>query len=198
MSLLFESIKLLDGELYNLNYHIIRMFKSQDMLFNFSNKEHLNNIISNRNLPTIGLYKCKVYYSEVITKIEVSKYKFREINSLKLIHNNEIDYSLKYSDRKLLNNLFDKKNNCDDVLIIKDGFVTDTSYSNIIFKINNYWITPNTPLLKGTCRERLISEKMIFTDEIKLGDLKKYSSFKLINSMNDFNDSKEINVENIF
>ena len=72
-----------------------------------------------------------------------------------------MNYDLKYFDRKIFDDL--KKNiKADDILIIKNGFITDTSIANILFFDGKKWITPKKPLLKGTVRERLLRMKLIF------------------------------------
>ena len=46
---------------------------------------------------------------------------------------------------------------CDEILIIKDGHITDTSISNIVFRLpDGWWLTPFTPLLKGIMRTYLL------------------------------------------
>lgn len=82
------------------------------------------------------------------------------------------------------------KDDCDDILIIKNKRITDTSIANIVFYNGNRWITPSQPLLEGTCRARLLSEGGIEVDEIMMNDIKLFSQFKLINAMNEF-DSQE-------
>jgi 4-amino-4-deoxychorismate lyase len=82
------------------------------------------------------------------------------VRTLKVVHADDIDYSLKYLDRTCLTGLIDR-GVADDVLIVKNGFVTDTSYSNIVFTDGLRWIMPDTPLLRGTMREKLLIEGTI-------------------------------------
>ena len=95
-----------------------------------------------------------------------------------------------------MNRLYDLRKNCDDVLIVKRGFVTDTSYANIVFKRGKYWYTPWSALLKGTIRAFLLERNLIKEEEIRLEDIKTFESFKLINAMLEF-DGPEINISNI-
>ncbi len=67
-------------------------------------------------------------------------------------------YPLKYTHRNELNALFEHRDICDDVLIVKDGILKDTTIANIALFIDGQWLTPQTPLLYGTTRERLIDE----------------------------------------
>jgi len=87
----------------------------------------------------------------------------------------------------MLIELWNQRQNFDDVLIVKQGYITDTSYSNIVFWDGEKWITPETFLLPGTQRSRLIQEGLIFPAEVKPADIKYFSHAKLINAMLDFN-----------
>src|SRR5690606_14853325 len=99
-----------------------------------------------------------------VIETRITPYEVRAVTSLKIIHDDTIDYSLKYEDRSSIDNLFAKRNNCDDILIIKNGFVTDASYSNIAFYDGSRWITPAQPLLKGTMRQHLLDTGVIHQD----------------------------------
>jgi 4-amino-4-deoxychorismate lyase len=98
----------------------------------------------------------------------------------------DIDYSFKYSDRSALTRLIDKSI-ADDILIIKNRQVTDTSYSNIAFTDGQKWFTPSNPLLKGTMRAKLINEGIISEIEISPAQISGFSHFRLINAMLGFN-----------
>jgi 4-amino-4-deoxychorismate lyase len=45
---------------------------------------------------------------------------------------------------------------CDDIIIVRNGFVTDASYANLIFRKGDEWFTPATFLLAGTMRAFLL------------------------------------------
>ena len=102
-----------------------------------------------------------------------------------------LDYRLKYADRTELDQLFLKRGEADDILIIQNGLVTDTSIANIAFFDGDKWITPKEPLLKGTTRARLLDEKKIFEQDIKIADLGKFTEFALMNAMIGFDRIKD-------
>jgi 4-amino-4-deoxychorismate lyase len=86
--------------------------------------------------------------------------------------------------RDTLNRLVERKGQADEILIIKNGLITDTSIANVAFlDKDDHWITPATPLLKGTTRERLLSENRIVEAEIKLADLPKFTQMAMLNAM---------------
>ena len=80
------------------------------------------------------------------------------------------------------------KSDCDDIIIIKDGFVTDASSSNLVFENKTGLYTPASYLLRGTKREYLLSKGLIEERIIKEDSLKEYDSIYLINAMVDLED----------
>ena len=136
-------------------------------------------------------------YGKFIEKIELLPYEFKKVKSLKIIENDQIDYSFKYENRSMFDNLLAKKENCDDILIINNGRVTDTSYCNVVFSDGEKFLTSSTPLLRGTKREKLIREKIIKEEEITLKDLRLFKKAILINAMIDIDDNIEVSTENI-
>ena len=183
MCLLFETIRIYNGLLMYPERHEARMSLSRNELWNLSEDVFLTGIVKIPDEWKTGLVQCNLTYGREIKSVTYKPYIKRQIKSLKLIECNNIDYHLKRSDRSILDDLFSRKGDCDDIIIIKNGFVTDTSISNLIFFDGKKWFTPKTPLLKGTCRQRLIQEKTIFEMEIRVETLLQFSGLKLINSM---------------
>lgn len=87
-----------------------------------------------------------------------------------------------------------QKNDADDILIVRHGLITDTSFSNILLLDGMQWVTPAEPLLAGTCRARLLQQQRIIAKTIHLEDLSKYSHFMLINAMRDFDLTRAVSV----
>ena len=196
MSLLIESIKLLDGTFYNLSHHEQRMNRSLKTLCGVHDHVDLEVLLSKVDVPTQGLFKCRIVYDDTSREIEFQPYQYKKIQSLRVVEHDRINYEFKYTDRKLINRLYELRKDCDDILIVKRGFVTDSSYSNIVFRKNNHWVTPWSALLKGTQRQKLLEQNIIQEDDIRMEDLRTFQSFKLINAMFEF-DGDEIDVSNI-
>lgn len=196
MSLLIESIKLLDGEFFNVSYHEQRMKSSLKALFADTRPLNLENILSETNHPESGLYKCRIVYDDHSREISFDPYQARSIKSVRVLEDNNISYPFKFADRGQINRLFALRGNCDDVMIVRQGKVTDCSYSNVVFREGRNWYTPDSPLLKGTMRQKLLDEKKIEAREILLQDIRSFGSFKLINAMLEFG-SPEIEVSKI-
>lgn len=89
----------------------------------------------------------------------------------------------KYLDRENLDNLFEKKEDCDEIIIVKNEIVTDTSIANIAVFYEGQWLTSKECLLKGTTRTRLLEERKIIEKDISLDMLKNASQIALMNAM---------------
>ncbi len=125
-------------------------------------------------------------YDAEIRSVEITPYKKKEMRQLKIVYDNTISYDYKFENRAELENLFSQRDDCDDVVIIKNYQVTDTSYANLIFKRNNQWFTPKTFLLNGTIRRLLLERKIILEEKITINDLQRYEKVKLINALVQF------------
>lgn len=108
-----------------------------------------------------------------------------------------IEYAHKFAERSNLQNLFSQKEDADDVLIIKNGFVTDTSYGSPVFWDGHQWYCSATPLLPSTqCAFYQLSNQLKSTP-IRPQDLKKYTHFKVINAMRSMEDIPPNPIDNI-
>ncbi len=141
--------------------------------------------------------KVRLLYTHNDYSLEFSPYKRRRIERLRLIES-DIEYSYKSQDRSDIEALFSQRGVCDDIIITKDGYLRDSSISNLVFKDHsNRLFTPSTPLLKGVQRHRLIQDGLIQEAPIHISDLHKYHSLHLINAMNDLNDIDPIPIASI-
>lgn len=199
MSRLFETIKVSNKKLFNLSFHNERMNRSRRELFECSDQIDLEKILHVPEEIGSGVYKCRVIYEKEIEKIEWAEYTPKKIERLKIIEADEINYSYKFFDREIFNTLLKQAGTGEneEILIIKNGKITDTSYSNIVLFDGKEWHTPAEPLLKGTQRAKLISEKKIIEKEIVLNDLKLYKEIKLINAMLEFEEAPTLPVKPI-
>lgn len=195
MSRLVESIKVKDGKAYNLEYHLERMNRSRWELFGCRQWLEAKNFLDIPKKP--GLFKCRVIYTRKIEMIEYVPYEFKKIHSLKLVVDNNIDYTYKYENKTNINRLRELRGKYDDILIVKNGLITDSSFANIIFYNGSRWLTPTKPLLAGTQRAYLLDTGKIKTADIKISDLKDFQQAVLINAMLDFDDGLRIEMENI-
>lgn len=178
-----EAIKLKDGVLYNLSYHEMRMRRTTEHFFGIN----FPLLIEIPEDKMTGLFKCRIVYSNQIHSVEFIPYSFRTIQKLALVQDDSIDYTYKYTDRVVLNTLL-AKSGCDDIIIIKDGYITDASSSNLVFEDKTGLYTPDSYLLRGTKREYLLDKGVIKERVIKAENIKEYDSIYLINAMVDLED----------
>lgn len=120
------------------------------------------------------------------------------MKGLQCVEAPEVNYDHKLFDRSSLNDLFNAKGVCDDVLILQHGWVRDTSYANICFWDGKDWLTPKKPLLYGTARARLLHEKKLAVAVIHINDLYQFKGFKLINAMREFDHDPMCDMNKIF
>ncbi len=178
MSSYLETIKLEDGELCHIDYHQKRV----DSVL--KRKLNLEEIISTcRDFPKWGLHRCRVVYGEDGQSVSFHSYKKRDISTLKVVFDNNIEYSKKYENRDDLNKLFEQREGCDDVLIVKNLKVTDTTIANIAFYKDGRWVTPKEPLLKGTTRQRLLDDGFLVEEDIMVQQLRTFEKVALLNAM---------------
>jgi 4-amino-4-deoxychorismate lyase len=196
MSLLFESIRVAQGKFENVVYHEQRMRHSLKVLFGWEEPLDLETYLSTMPIPDDGLYKCRLVYDDQTRSLEWAAYSPKRVERLKVVEHNRINYEFKYSDRKLLNHLYSLRGDCDDILIVKRGLVTDCSYANVAFRKEDEWFTPYQPLLKGTMRQQLLEYNKISEEEIHVKDIKNFDAIKIFNAILRF-DSEEISIENI-
>ena len=179
----FETIKCDDEEVFNLDFH---------------NKRVANTIGLNINLQEYiyphsnDLLRCKVVYSEEgVEDVQYFKYQKREIKSFKLIYDDKVDYSKKFLDRSSLDYLYNQKESADEIIIIRNSFITDTSIANIAIFDGQNWLTPKKTLLEGTTKNRLLEEQKIFEKDITIDMLKNAKKLALMNAMIGFDEIED-------
>jgi 4-amino-4-deoxychorismate lyase len=191
-----ETIKILDGDIAHLEYHQQR-YQSVLKHFNADGFKQLHKFIK---APKKGLFRCRVLYTpDNIDDIfvEYIPYEKREIKTLKIVYDDTIDYRFKSTNREDINRLFMMRGDCDDILIVKEGFITDTSIANIAL-YDGIWKTPKHPLLKGTTRQRLLDNGELTEEDIRVEDLASFSKVALLNSMIGFDIIANENKKDVF
>ena len=185
-----ETLLVKNGEIQNLKYHNFRLNRTINYFFKENSEIDLKNVI-NIKRGNSQTQRVRVLYSSSILKVEYFEIKKREFKSLKIVKNNHIEYSFKYKNRDFLNSLKDK--NSDEIIIIKNGFVTDTTISNLAFWNGTEWHTPNTPLLNGTKRMELLEKGFLKEVSIKIDDIFNYKKVAMLNAILGFYEIGEIN-----
>ncbi len=182
-----ETIRCIDGEAQQLSFHQMRLERT---LYSLGVEKYYN-LATLVTPPDNALYRCRFLYNADTFCLEFLPYLPKRIDSLKRVYDDDVDYSLKYANRERLNALYEQRGTSDDVLIIKNGFLTDTTIANIALLIEGKWLTPDKPLLMGTTRARLIEQGLIFPAPLHEKEIEHASSIAIMNAMMGF-----IEVEN--
>jgi len=172
----FETIKLENGVFYNLDLHEQRIYKTIKVRLNLASILIAPKILGN--------VKCKVIYDKSgILDVQYLEYKKRKVQSFKAIFCDDISYDYKFLDRSKIDKLFKQKKDCDEILIFKNSFLSDTSIANIAVKYANIWYTPRLALFEGITRARLLKEGKLQEKDLNLDFIKKAESLALMNAM---------------
>ncbi|MDQ1857804.1 aminotransferase class IV [Chryseobacterium sp. WLY505] len=187
MSQFIESIKVEDKEVFLLDLHQKRV----NQTFSHFGKEDsidLAKIYKNLQHDEDGLFKLRIAYDlDKRIRTQMIPYAIPEIQDFQLVENNSFDYSFKFEDRKELDKM-KMKSKAEEIIIVKNNHITDTSFSNLLFLKGKDWFTPSTYLLNGVQRQHLLKQKKIKETEITLQNVKQFTHFQIINALNDFDD----------
>ncbi len=194
---LFESVCVAGGAVRHGRYHEQRFEASYRKFFGRKPGFSLWEGLSLEGADPSLTYKLRIRYNASGTRWELAEYRSRLPETLRLVWDDTVEYALKYSDRQALDRLAAQRDGADDVLIIREGLVTDSSYCNILFWDGREVTTPKRPLLEGTCRARLLAEKRIAEADIPADRLDRYLAFQLVNALNDFDPGRWKPLENI-
>lgn len=182
MEKFIESIKVVNGEMQNISYHLDRVKRT------IGRSLQLPMPLAMETEAEIAKHRIVYTDGGVITEVSTTPYYMHPIHSLRVVKTDFFNYHLKFEDRRSLNFLFEQRGEADDVLIVCQGRVTDTSYCNVVFKNEEGLFTPKAPLLAGTKRQKLLDEGVIQERAIRIEDLSQFTSVFLINAMIELGD----------
>ena len=198
MCLLIESLKLKNNLLQNVAYHNHRLNYSRKKLFESSNDLDINSYVEVPDLNPKQIYKCRIEYEKEFYSYNFHVYIPRIIRTLKLVNCDDLEYQFKYADRKELDRIKNLHPEVDTIIFVKNGYITDCTFANLVFLEGKCWYTPRTVLLEGTKRQFYLDKGQIVATDIRVADLSKFTSVRLINAMMDLDESPDIAVQNIF
>ncbi len=194
---LFETIAIRNLEIQNLKYHQRRVDSTFRDYFRKTitvNLAHIiNNYLQTVSIKKESIYRLKITYNSTgVINIEHSLYNKKVINNFLLLEIPNLEYPFKYSNRECFDAL-QKNFKADEFIIVKNGYITDTTIANIALYHQKLkiWHTPKNTLLNGTTRERLLENKRISIRDIHYCDLENYSKIALLNAMIGFDTVNE-------
>lgn len=176
-----EVIKLCNGVFNNVEYHAERAAQTA-MHFYGTTCDLRPALESIPDEARKGLYKCRVAYAETVKEISFTPYTLRKIDTLAIVTDNTIEYAWKYADRSRLNSLV-QASGCDEIIIEKEGVLTDSSFSNLVFESKEGLFTPKESLLAGTKRRQLLQKGAIMEATIPVKEITRYHKIHFINAM---------------
>lgn len=141
-----ETIQVRDGKLQNLTHHNRRMNETRQAVFGMA--DQLDILDYTGDCPESGFYKCRVVYGREVCEVAFSAYTMRTVRSLRLVGSDTIDYRYKSTDRKELEALYALRGNQDDVLIVRNNLLTDTSIANVALAKEGVWYTTEDSLIE--------------------------------------------------
>lgn len=166
-----ESVRISRGRMMLAAFHERRMFDTCMETY------------GNFNLPPLSALeipdwcrseevKMRIVYGKELREVSFMKYERRAVKSLKVVEaGHDVDYHLKYADRSCLERLYALRGECDDILIVRNGKICDTSYTNVILTDGSRMIVPSTFLLPGVMRSWLISEGLAGVDDLDISSI---------------------------
>jgi len=187
-----ETLLVKDGEIQNLKYHLSRMEKTyKHFKWKIKNgKWRINNKLRIEN----GKWRVRVTHNQYgIQKIETFPIKKRSFKKFKLITIN-FDYKFKYKNRNQFSILNSQFSIYDELILVKNNLITDTTISNLAFFTGKEWITPKYPLLNGTKREELIQKGVLKETNIHISDLKYFKKMAMINAILGFFEIEDFDI----
>lgn len=187
-----------------LNYHLDRIIHSlefdskKDFKTAHTRFQEIQDIIHEYAFPLNDSSRVRILYDSDGFEIEVLKFAPSFPGSFKCIEiDPAFDYSFKYANRERLDHAFENRGEADEVILLKNGWVTDTSKANLAFRKNGIWYTPYFPLLAGTTWKRLIRERAILPRPIHIDQVNLFDSLRSFNALHEFQDSPIIPVSKI-
>ena len=146
-----ETIKIKDGKVVNLSCHQVRMERTINHFFPDLAQRAMpcqKELIKPRK--DMDFVKARVVYGmQGVELIEYIPYSIRNIKSLQILYNDSIEYEYKSTDRSALNKLVADKGACDEIIIVKNGYITDTSFTNLAI------FDSGDPNVRCACRNTL-------------------------------------------
>lgn len=178
-----ETIRIEGGKALNLPLHEARMNATRVHFAPHVAPISLQKWLDDAPLSDERIKARVVYDVDGVCKTTFQTYKRREIQWLRMVEDNNISYTFKSTDRRELDRLLAFRDGCDEVLIVKNGLVTDTSFTNVAFLDGHKWFTPAQPLLNGTMRQWLLQCGELTEAQITPASLASFQRIMLFNAM---------------
>lgn len=198
MSRFLETIRCANGVLENLGWHEARLNRTRRAIFGATDEWDLGSRVPvPSGLDSHRVYRCRLIYGQEIELVEFIPYEKRPVRALHLVPADHLDYAFKYADRAALDGLRAYLPADEEVLLLKAGLLTDTTYANVALFDGATWYTPAQPLLEGTQRARLLAEGVLIRERLVADDLRYFQKIRLFNAMLPWGEGPELPIESV-
>jgi len=185
-----EAVCLIDGKPQHRDDHIHRMRDSLSWIGSTLSPEQLLRS-AEAAVPNQapGRWKLRFEYSASgLICIDPRPYRIQQISRLVLRDlptDTPLDqlYPFKFRDRSMIDTGMKQLEATEHAVFLYNGMVTDAAHASLAFRHNDRWYTPDTPLLPGTTRCRLLQSGVLQLARITRDTLRHYHEVCLINAM---------------
>jgi 4-amino-4-deoxychorismate lyase len=183
----FETICVQDGVIQRLSYHQKRVDDTRAFFYPTIAPISLESCIHIPDFAQKGTFRCRVNYDEIIHNISFFPYTLRTHQRIQLVEQPTFTYDFKWENRAFFSEQLAKYPDVDEILFTQNGFLTDTTYTHVLFrKEAGNWVLPETYLLPGTKCKYLLDNQLVDLGSLHINDLKDFTQIALINAMRDF------------
>ena len=194
---LIETICYENGAFHRIPLHQERMNLARSYFFDCQEAIFLEEVLKIPDTLRDKKAKCRVSYSTTINLVEYEIFIPKQIQKLQCVYDDAIDYGYKLKNREALHQLLERTGTADEILIVKNGWITDASFANVVFLKEGEWYTPDTPLLRGTRRAEYLLNGILSMAQIRPTDLCQYEELRLINALLSIEESPSIPITSI-
>jgi 4-amino-4-deoxychorismate lyase len=180
-----ETIRMVFGQAQLLHLHQQRLEHTFACFYPGSTPHDLHLILASEAYREYACVKCRVEYGRNVARVHYQPYRNQVIDELVVIEN-DISYPFKFKDRSKLEELKDAVGIGQEPLICTNGRIRETTYGNVLMRIDGKWKTPLYPLFHGVMRAHLLNEGLVVAEDLFIVDYQKSEQTKIINAMMPF------------
>ena len=178
-----ESIGVYEGQAPLLPYHQARVDRTFAAFYPGQNSLDLLELWQKINFPPEKV-KWRIAYNAHEHNAEILSFPERKIEHLQIVKDDTIEYAYKFTERDRLDVLYrEKAEPSDEILIVRNGLLTDAYYYNVVVKTESGLLTPRTPLLAGVMRAYCLEKEQVQLADIRMNDLRNSEGVYLINAL---------------
>ncbi len=179
--MLFETCLVVDGETQNRADHNERVSRSSIALW--GHEVVLPWDVLEADLPKLGQTRLRVEYDPTgVIRVDSRPY-FQSAMSVVKVFETYVEYPHKFANRTELESIYKHRGMAHDVLMVIDGRVADTTMANVAMFDGKRWLTPRKPLLKGTCRARMLRQGLLVEADISEDQIRGAQSVVIMNAL---------------